>query len=189
MNHPNGSIENILTFMWCLWKARNDCLFNKKENTPLQFHHMTNAIQQNLELLDVMQDSIQVEQPRTGIQEELAYPGSTISTDLQIKGSKIFSDATWTKRNPSGAQEVDMTGLGLYCQILKQNREETIMIQASTIRPPSPLLAEAAALLLASKVAAQVQAKQVTFLTDNLTLAKVAAAPSVTDKQVPWELR
>jgi hypothetical protein len=113
MNHPNGSIENILTFMWCLWKARNDCLFNKKDNTPLQVHHMTNAIQQNLELLDVMQDSIQVARPRTGIQDELAYPGSTISTDLQIKGSKIFSDATWTKRNPSGDQEVDRTGLGL----------------------------------------------------------------------------
>jgi hypothetical protein len=53
MNHPNGSIENILSFMWCLWKARNDCLFNKKDNTPSQVHHMTNAIKQNLELLDV----------------------------------------------------------------------------------------------------------------------------------------
>jgi hypothetical protein len=65
MNHPNGSIENILTFMWCLWKARNNCLFNKKDNTPLQVHHMTNAIQQNLELLDVMQDSIQVARYKT----------------------------------------------------------------------------------------------------------------------------
>jgi hypothetical protein len=185
MNHPNGSIENILTFMWCLWKARNNCLFNKKDNTPLQVHHMTNAIKQNLELLDVMQDSVQVAQPKTGIQQELAYPGSTINTDLQIKGSKIFSDATWRKINPSVAQGIERTGLGLYCQIAEQNREETIMIQASTIRPPSPLLAEAAALLLASKVPAQIQAKEVTFLTDNLTLAKAAAAPSVTDEQVP----
>jgi hypothetical protein len=53
MNHPNGSIENILIFMWCIWKSRNDCLFNKKKISRLPVHHMANDIKQNLELLDV----------------------------------------------------------------------------------------------------------------------------------------
>lgn len=114
---------------------------------------------------------------------------SDYSTDLEIQGSKIFSDATWKKRNSPDAQENERTGIVLFCQFLRQNREETIRIQASTAQPSPPLLAEAAALLLASKIAAQVQAQGITFLTDNLTLAKAAAASSVTDKQVPWELR
>jgi hypothetical protein len=189
MNHPNGTIENILTFMWCLWKARNDCLFNKKDSTPLQVHYMTNAIKQNLELLDPLQVGVQEPQTRTGAQQELTNPGSTISSDLRIQGSKIFSDATWRKINTPGAQENPKTGLGVYCQFTRECREETVMIQASTIQPSSPILAEAAALLLASNIAAKIQEQGVTFLTDNLTLARAAAAHSIADKQVPWELR
>jgi hypothetical protein len=93
------------------------------------------------------------------------------------------------KRRSLNTQENLRTGIGLYCQLLRQNREETIMIQASTAQPSSPLLAETAALLLASKIASQLQAQGVTFLTDNLILAKAAATSSVTNEQVPWELR
>jgi hypothetical protein len=81
--------------MWCLWKSRNDCLFNKKDSTPLQVHHMTNAIKQNLELLDTLQ--VHRLQSKADVQEELTYQGNTIRTDMQIQGSKIFSDATWKK--------------------------------------------------------------------------------------------
>jgi hypothetical protein len=63
------------------------------------------------------------------------------------------------------------------------------MIQTSTAQPSSPLLAEAAALLLASKIASHPQAQRVTFLTDNLILAKAAAASSVINAQFPRELR
>jgi hypothetical protein len=54
MNHPNANISNILTFMWCIWKSRNDCLFNRKVNLPTQVHHMANAINKNLEMVDVV---------------------------------------------------------------------------------------------------------------------------------------
>jgi hypothetical protein len=157
MNHPNGTIENILTFMWCLWKARNDCLFNKKDIAPLQVHHMTNAIKQNLELLDPLQVGVQEPQRRTDTQQEMTGPGNTISSDLRIQGSKIFSDATWRKISTSDTQENLKTGLGVYCQLTREYREETVMSQASTVQPSSPILAEAAALLLASNIAAKIQ--------------------------------
>jgi polysaccharide deacetylase 2 family uncharacterized protein YibQ len=63
------------------------------------------------------------------------------------------------------------------------------MIQASTTYSSSPLLANAAALLFATKVAAQVQAQGATFFTDNLALARTASATTATNDQVPWELR
>jgi hypothetical protein len=189
MKHPHGSIENILTFMWCIWKSRNDRLFNKKENSPLQIHHMANAIKQNLELLDVVQVPTNRLQTSFGFQQETFRFGGTIKTDLLITGSKIFSDAAWKTRKSPGVQGRVTTGLGVYCQLIRQNAEEKVMIQASTSKAHSPLLAEALALFLATQIAVQVQAIGVTFLTDNLTLAKAAASPTLSDAQVPWELR
>jgi hypothetical protein len=63
------------------------------------------------------------------------------------------------------------------------------MIQASTSQTSSSLLAEAAALLFATQVGAQAQAHGVTFLADNLTLARASSTTIITDAQVPWELR
>jgi hypothetical protein len=189
MNHPNGTIENILIFMWCLWKSRNDCLFNKKDSTPLQIYQRTNAIKKNLELLDVVQVSGNKIQARLNTQGNQTRQGNTIRSDLQIQGSKIFTDAAWKRRKAQDTQENCKTGIGVYCQFPGQGREETVMIQASTTYSSSPLLAEAAALLFATKVAAQVQAQGATFLTDNLTLARAASATALTSDQVPWELR
>jgi hypothetical protein len=84
MNHPYGSLENILTFMWCLWKSRNDCLFNKKDNTPLQVHHMTNAIKQNLKLLDTLPDYNQKQMYR----RSLLIKGTQSGQICRFKGAK-----------------------------------------------------------------------------------------------------
>ena len=63
------------------------------------------------------------------------------------------------------------------------------MIQASADHVPSSLQAEALTLLLAAKVAYQLQLREVTFLTDNLTLVKAATSKSILEQQVPWEIR
>lgn len=63
------------------------------------------------------------------------------------------------------------------------------MIQASTITTSSPLQAEAWALLFATKVANHPNITQVSFLTDNLILARAAAQRSIDSCKVGWEIR
>uniref|UniRef100_A0ACD5U6V3 Uncharacterized protein n=1 Tax=Avena sativa TaxID=4498 RepID=A0ACD5U6V3_AVESA len=122
-------------------------------------------------------------------QEVTIKQGETIRTDLDIQGSKIYSDAAWKTKKVPDSQERILTGLGVYCQIQHDHTKATVLIQASTAKAPSPLHVEAMALLLASQIAEQLKTPQVTFLTDNLTLSRAAAATKTTDTQVPWELR
>jgi hypothetical protein len=45
-HHPQISISSLYTFLWCIWKARNDARFCKKLNTPSQVHAAAMAIMQ-----------------------------------------------------------------------------------------------------------------------------------------------
>jgi hypothetical protein len=200
MHHPNGSMQNILTFLWCIWKARNDCLFNKKDRHPSRIIHMANSIINNMEMTDVVQGILEHNLP-TGSNHK-AHPqgptqdgekleqGQTLKSDLQITGSKIYTDASWKTKKIPGAQGIISTGLGVFCHLQRQNGEEKILIQASTLKKaPSSLIAEAIGLSLGAELANKIGLHHITFLTDNLTLAKAAAANKISDKQVPWELR
>jgi hypothetical protein len=61
ITHPYASIENVLTFMWCLWKAWNDYLFNRKYTNLKKINDKANAIHNNMELLNVLQESKNVD--------------------------------------------------------------------------------------------------------------------------------
>ena len=112
MHHPYGSIENILNFLWCIWKSRNDCLFNKIDGHPFQIYHAANAITQNLEMVDVLninhrntnshlKSSDYVSQNKMQVPQGNLIQGETLKTDLLISGSKVYTDAAWkTKKNP-----------------------------------------------------------------------------------------
>jgi ribonuclease HI len=201
MQHPHASIDNILTFLWCVWKARNDCLFNKKDTHPLKIQHMANAINQNMEMVNVVQDALEknfsinrefnhMERRKKQDIEERLEQGDTLKSDLLIKGSKFFTDASWKTKEVPGLQGISSTGIGVYCQIVRQGVEENILIQAASIEKTlSPLHAETMGLILAAQLAEKLNIKQITFLTDCIVLAKAAAAPNISDKHVPWELR
>jgi hypothetical protein len=207
MNHPHASLENILTFMWCLWKSRNDNLFGRKPGAPHQIHQMATAMLNNLELSNTLQTNSMQDQQLNGAQDppsserrehseairqssnNLPSQGNTLRSDLLITGTKIFSDAAWkTKKVPGMASRI-ATGIGVYCQILEHNFSATALIQASMPLSPSVIQAEAEAFLLAAKIANRLHIQQPVFLTDNSILAKAAAAPAISDSQVPWEIR
>uniref|UniRef100_A0ACD5ZE21 Uncharacterized protein n=1 Tax=Avena sativa TaxID=4498 RepID=A0ACD5ZE21_AVESA len=176
--------------MWCLWKARNDCLFNRNQGSSSQVHHMANAIMKNLEMVDILQTGRNTEhQGEQRVETPATRQGATIMTDLTIQGPKIYSDAAWKTNKSPGAEGRATTGLGVFCD-LKQGLHPTIvLIQASTELAPSALQAEATGLLLAAKIANLLQIQHVTFLTDNMSVARAAATIKPTDQQVPWEIR
>nr|XP_051197783.1 uncharacterized protein LOC127311400 [Lolium perenne] len=119
----------------------------------------------------------------------LQVPGNTIRYDLAITGPKVYSDAAWKKRRSPGRERSLTTGLGIFCQFQEEQSTTKIFIQASTTTTPSTLQAESCALLLGAKVAVLLKLQQVTFLTDNLSLAKAAATSTTSDPQVLWEIR
>jgi hypothetical protein len=203
MNHPHASLPNILTFMWCLWKSRNDNLFNRKPGNPHQIHQMAQAIRHNLEMEDIhkpmllqsnsSQCNATTAIPFVQVQEHMhtIFPeqGETIKTDLQVTGSKIFTDATWkTKKTPGGGAK-KASGIGVYCQLQDPDMNSSILIQASIPVTLSVLQAEAAAMILGAKVVSLLKIQHVTFLSDNLTLTRAAMASSPVSQHVPWEIR
>uniref|UniRef100_A0ACD5YVP5 Uncharacterized protein n=1 Tax=Avena sativa TaxID=4498 RepID=A0ACD5YVP5_AVESA len=170
MNHPYASLTNVLTFMWCLWKARNDCLFNRNQGSPGQVHHMANAIMKNLEMVDILQTGRNTEhQGEQRVETPATRQGATIMTDLAIQGPKIYSDAAWKTNKSPGAEGRATTGLGVFCD-LKHGLHPTIV-------------------LIQAKIAYLLQIQHVTFLTDNMSVARAAATIKPTDQQVPWEIR
>jgi hypothetical protein len=201
MNHPYASIENLLTYLWCIWKSRNDCLFNRQVRQAFQIQHMANALNQNMEMLDVLQvatnrslgaseENHQQEKKELQVNDKDMTQGITLKSDLLINGSKIFTDAAWKTRKIPGIEDDTSTGLGSFFLIHRQNIQEKILIQASSISAtPSPIYAEAMSLLLAAQIAEKLNVDRPVFFNDNLTLVKAAAASRISDKQVPWELR
>jgi ribonuclease HI len=195
MNHPHASLQNVLTFMWCMWKSRNDCLFGRKPGNPLQINQVAEAISKNLEMVDMTQkpnkqthhNTVNILQVQN--QEQVLKQGETITSDLQIKCSRIYSDAAWKVNADTRVEAKMMTGLGIYCRLQEPNCKTSLFIQALIPATPSVIQAEAEALVLAAKVAKLLHLNHVSILTDNITVARAATTSLLAHQQVPWEIR
>ena len=80
--HPHINATSLYTFLWCLWKARNDALFGRKFCKPLQVYPMANAIMQGSKLEDMMAAQDQ-HSPQVG-EEEIKPTGQ----HLLCRGSR-----------------------------------------------------------------------------------------------------
>jgi hypothetical protein len=144
---------------------------------------MANAINQNLEKMDILQvtenrlqhlrdDTNNTGQPQ---RQERYKQGETIKTDLLVQGSKIYTDAAWKTRKSPGSNGRIATGVGVFCHLEDQaSRTTKVLIQAASPTSPSPLHAEEKALIFVAQIAEQLEVDQVTFFTDSLILAKAA---------------
>jgi hypothetical protein len=180
--HPIIKPTTLYTFLWCLWKARNDTLFCRKPGKPSQVFAAANAIISATKL-EVSSSTRQHSKVQVN-----NIPGTNIVEPSSIIGTKIFTDASWGQVEERGNSPKPV-GLGI-CINLEGNQKCSQLL-ISTVSPPvsSALQAEAFGLLLAVKLADLLRLEQVTFFTDNATLAKVAADHNVQDAPGHWEIR
>jgi hypothetical protein len=50
LDHPEANLNSIATFLWCLWKARNDELFGRKKTKRKQIAMHAKALMLDLEV-------------------------------------------------------------------------------------------------------------------------------------------
>lgn len=194
MNHLHASVPNILNFMWCLWKARNDHLFDRKKVFPFHVHIAATALSNFANDLVQHTHQLQHQNPTSTCTSvptnQMPLQGRTIKSDLLVAGPKVYSDAAFKcKKIPGLPQGAAATGIGVYLSLPQDQMEVNVQIQASTIITNSPLQAEALALLLAAQVAKRLCISQPTFLTDNLSLASWAASRKIMESTTPWTIR
>ncbi|XP_044342833.1 uncharacterized protein [Triticum aestivum] len=188
MRHLYGSLSNICTLLWCLWKARNDFLFHRAKSLPHQVHIAALALTSN-----VYDNALLLNQTPTPTQlssNQIPLPGRTLRSDLLADGAKIYSDAAFrTKKIPGLLQGQVGTGVGIFISLPSNGGEINVQVQASAPPTSTPLQAEALALNFAAYLASQLNIAQPTFLTDCLVLAGAAALGNVSTSETPWSIR
>jgi hypothetical protein len=98
--HPIASTTNIFTFMWCLWKSRNDDLFGRKISRPAQIYAATNVILQGSLLEDSSSLQVRVPvttipncnqgtiKPGTSLQDLSTFPGTVKGHGCRLEGGE-----------------------------------------------------------------------------------------------------
>ena len=178
--HPHINATSLYTFLWCLWKARNDTLFGRKFCKPLQVYPAANAIMQGSKLEDVM--ASQDQGAATAAVQQLI----TQQEPSLVAGPQIFCDAAW--KNEENIQS-SPAGIGVVIQL--GDNDHCQQLHVSALSPPvsSPLQAEAYGLLLATKLADTLHIQEPHYYTDCSVLASAAAATSIFKDAGHWNIR
>jgi hypothetical protein len=171
--HPEANLETIATFLWCLWKSRNDKLFGRKDTTPQQVARNARALLQDLEVSPLTPIDNSSSQDRGS--RVSPKPGETVASFVDFAGAKIFFDATW-KLLPG--QRAARPGIGIYLIIPgSQGDVADVLISAISSPVASAIQVEAQALMLAGHIASSLMLTSPVFFSDNLNLARTVAAP------------
>jgi hypothetical protein len=171
LNHPHINTTNIFTFLWCLWKMRNEKLFNNLESQPSQVIIRTNALINSLQIP-------KHPKPTPKMNETPSH--------LLYSGPRIFVDAAWKKR-PNG--QPSKAGIGIHITWKQGLHITDVLISARTVPVSTPLQAEAEGLLIAASIVSSLILQDPYFFTDNLGLAKAVQTNGGANPNVLWEIR
>jgi hypothetical protein len=186
LNHPEANLTSIATFMWCIWKARNDELFCRKKHKPHQMIIQAKALISNLETQPTITQH--QEQATRATREKTDQPksGDSVSSDFYFAGPKLYVDAAW--KLPRHSTETTAS-LGVYLTFKEQNSHIDVLILAIKHGVTSPIQAEAHALTLAGRLAAGLRLREPTFFSDCANLVKAVAAQGASNPAMLWEIR
>ena len=175
MDHPYATIPNIFKFLWCIWKSRCDCLFDRRCSLPHQVHVAALALddQQKSHMVSPLDDRNVVTNATSPVNATtLPIQGSTLTTQLLVDGAKIYNDASFRCSKVPGLPNGSVaTGIGVFLKFVQGHKNVDVQVQASAPTTTSPIQAEALALLLAAKITQLLNFAQPTFMRDNISLA------------------
>ena len=190
MGHPYASLQNVLNFLWCIWKARNDFLFERKRCLPYKVHIADAHIDIALHEESFLPSNNQICAKNNLEAQVVPKQGQTLKSDMLINGTKIFSDAAFrSSKIPGLTQGEGKTYVGVYFCIPSPRREINIQVQASAPPTSTPIQEEAVSLAYAAHLAVSLSVQQPTFLTDCLSLASAVASRKITHSAAPWNIR
>ena len=162
------TLQFILCILWCIWKARNDLIFNKISTSPLQVLHKAKALQQEKESTDrVTMHSAREEENRGQKVQQTEQ-----NWNINAKEPKIYTDAAFKCKTSSRVNLLhkERAGIGIYIEWEKEDHK-AIYIQVASFAH-SALQAEAQALEIAAQVGKSLNIHNPVFLTDNLILVQ-----------------
>lgn len=105
MQHPYGSLINILNFLWCLWKARNDHLFDRSKHSPHHVHLASLALALDTNGILTCSTDLQAASKPLLPPDQLPKQGTSLKSDLLVTGPKVFSDAAFKTRKVPGLRQ------------------------------------------------------------------------------------
>jgi hypothetical protein len=93
----NNTLQIMLCILWCIWKARNDLLFNRSSTSPLQVLHKAKALQREKEITNKVTTQF------SGREEsrELRVNQTKQNWNLNRKEPKNYTDAALKCKTPS----------------------------------------------------------------------------------------
>jgi hypothetical protein len=183
--HPHINLSNLYTYLWCLWKARNDVLFDRKNCRPPQVYAVANAIIQGAKLeatsTEERQKLLMVDN-----QLQISPPNLEQHNSDLFAGNVIFSDAAWRVESHRATGK---TGIGVVIQLQGNQHCQQLHVSALAPLASSPLQAEAYGLHLAAILADLMHIKDPYFYTDSSVLASAASATDIFLAPGHWEVR